>query len=455
MSDLLSLLHLGSAAIAAQNTGVATAGNNISNANTAGYSRQRVDLEELQGSPYIGGVRSLGTTRLADSLLGGRILQNNGSLAMSTAFSDALTDMEARLTTGGATIDEQLSTLYSRLSQVSAMPTDTNLRDSVVAAARDLVAGIHRRAAEVQAARREADTRIRDNATQATKLAAELAKANKDVGASSDPALLDRRDQLAGALAKLVGGGARVDSDGQMRFVLDGGAVLVDGTHAAQLAATTDPATTYAKLEVVDGGNRRDVTAQLGGGAIGGDLTFRDQTTSRISSQLDQLAYDITQGFNAVHTANAGLDGTSGRVMFTPLGTVAGAAAAMELDPALAADSKRLATSAAGSGPGDNRGALALFNLSRANIASGGTRTPTDAALDIVSALALETSGAKEDVSRDQTVSGHLAGLRDSISGVDTQEELTNLARFEHVSSALGKFLSTVDDMLAELITRL
>lgn len=456
MSDLLSLLRLGSAAIAAQNTGVAVAGNNVSNANTAGYSRQRVDLEAMIGAPALGGVRSGATVRLADALLGQRILVNDGARSMSSSYADALTDIEQRLTGGGPTIDEQLGTLYTRLSQVAAMPADANLRASVVTAASDLAAGIQHRASDIEAARQDADLRIRDNTIQANALATQLAEANRDVKASGgDPALADRRDQLASQLASLVGGTARVDADGQMRFVLDGGAVLVDGTRPSALAATTDPTTGLAKLEVVDGSLRRDVTASIAGGVIGGDLAVRDRTLTRIAAQLDQLAFDLTTSFNAVHTANAGSDGVSGRVMFTPLASPTGAARAIAVDPALLADSSRLATAAAGSGPGDNRGALALFGLSTARVASGNTRTPTDAALDIVSALAPETAGARSDADRDEAVASHLAGLRDSISGVDIQEEMTDLARFEHVSTALTRFLSTIDDMLSDLIRQL
>ena len=58
MSDLLSLLSLGSSAITAQGTGLAIATNNVANANTDGYSRQRADLESVVAGPLVGGVRA-------------------------------------------------------------------------------------------------------------------------------------------------------------------------------------------------------------------------------------------------------------------------------------------------------------------------------------------------------------------------------------------------------------
>jgi flagellar hook-associated protein 1 len=455
MSDLLSLLSLGSAAIAAQNTGISVAANNVANANTEGYSRQRADLESLEAAPLVGGVRSGIPDRLQDNLLSARIQTAAGSLAMSQAFADALSALESGLAGGGATIDEQIGMMFSRISQASAAPTDSASRDAVIAAARDLVAGIQRRAADVAAARRETDARIRDAATSATSLAKQLAAANTAVAKSNDPVARDHRDLLAKQLGNLVGGQSRIDPDGQMRFVLDGGAVLVDGGRAATLATSPDPTSGLARVTVVDGASRRDVTGAIGGGSLGANLRFRDQTVAQVSNQLDQVAFDVTSSFNAVHTANAGLDGGTGRPMFTPLAQVAGAASTIAVDPALAADSTLLALGAPGAGPGDNRGALALFGIGSQSVASGGTRTLGDAALDIVSGVALTGADAKASVTRDGLVAEHLAGLRDSLAGVDTQEELTNLARFEHASTAMAKFVSTIDGMLGSLIEQL
>lgn len=453
MSDLLSLLSLGSAGIAAQNAGIAVASNNVANANTAGYSRQRVDLEALRDAPLVGGVRSGTPDRAQDLLLAGRVQVAAGSLAMSRAFAEALSDVEHRLTSG-ATITEQLAKVFSRISAVSAAPTESGGRDSAVAATRELVTGIRRRADELEAAHAEVNARIRDNAAAASSIAKRLAETNLQIARSSDPALRDERDRLAASLTELTGGRGRIDADGQMRFVLDGGAVLVDGRIASALEATPDPVTGDAVVSVVDGSTRRDVTTQLGGGKLAADLRFRDGALSRARTDLDQLAYDISTSFNAVHVQHAGLDGTTGRPLFTPPTSVAGAARAMAIDPAIDADPQKLAAGAPGAGPGDNQGAIALFALASRPVATGG-KTLTDASLELVSKVGLAASEAQADVERDQLVGDHLAGLRDSLAGVDIQEELANLSRFEHASSAMAKFVSTIDGLLGDLIDRL
>lgn len=453
--DLLSLLHLGANAMTAQNAGVATATNNVANANTPGYSREQVQLSALGGSPMLGGVLAGNPQRYADSLLQGRIVGSAGSLASSSASVGSLTDLQSRLTSG-AQISDQLAAMYASLSQVAATPTDKDVRGGAVAAIQAVVTSVTGAAQNVADARSEADQQIRDGATAVTKLAAQLAAANKALASgSNDPTALDQRDTAAKGLAQLVGGSALIDGNGQMRYVLDGGAVLVDGKTAASLTATPNATTGLADLTVVDGNASRDVTTQLGGGSLGAQLTFRDQTTVAVAGQLDQIAYDLANSFNATSAAHAGLDGVAGRNMFVAPTQVAGAASKLALDPGLAGNSDELATAAAGAGPGDNTGALALFGLGSAKLTAGGTRTLGDAALDVIGGVAEQTAKATSDQTTDQAVSDNLDTLRDSLAGVDTQEETTNLAKFENVAGALTKFVSTINDMLTQLIQQL
>lgn len=453
-SNLLALLDVGAAGIAAQNAGVAVATNNVANANTQGYSRETVDFESLVGPPTLSGVLTGDPTRYASELLSGQARTANGSLSMSTASSSALSDLENSMT-AGPTIDTQLANLFASISQANASPTNSVTRSAVVTSLQSVVSSVHDEASAVSQAQQQANQRITDNVTQASQLATQLAALNKQVSQTKDPTALDQRDQIAQQLTSLVGGTARVDSDGQMRFVLDGGAVLVDGTNAATLQTTPNATTGFADVEVVSGNTSRDVTQQIGGGSIGADISFRDGTAATAATQLDQLAYDIATSFNTVSTQNAAPDGTTGHAMFAAPTQVAGAASALAIDPSLAASSSNLALAAAGGGPGDNTGGLALFALANQTVASGGTKTLTNASLDILGSVGTAVSQASDDVTRDQTVSSNLSSLQDSLSGVDTNEELTNLARFQNTSQAMTKFVSTVNDMLTNLIESL
>ncbi|HEX4450665.1 MAG TPA: flagellar hook-associated protein FlgK [Kofleriaceae bacterium] len=452
-TNLLSLLDVGAAGMAAQNAGIAVASNNVANANTQGYSRETVDFDALNGTSLLG-VTTGDPTRVASELLQSRMRSAAGSLSMSTQSSSALSDLEDSMT-AGTTIDSSLASLFASISQANASPTDPSTREAVVTGVRNVVTSVHDEAAAVADAQSGANQRIEDSVTQASQLASELAAANKQVAQGGGATALDNRDQIASQLSALVGGTARVDSDGQMRFVLDGGAVLVDGSQAATLQTTPNATTGFADVEVVQGNSTRDVTSQIGGGSIGADLSFRDGTAQTAANQLDQLAYDISTSFNSVSTQNAALDGTTGHAMFDAPTQVAGAASALAIDPSLDTDSDNLALAGAGQASGDNTGGLALFALSNQTVASGGTQTLTDSSLSILDSVGGAVQNATDDVTRDTTVQSNLSTLDDSLSGVDTNDELTNLSKFQNTSQAMQKFVSTVNDMLTNLIENL
>jgi flagellar hook-associated protein 1 FlgK len=455
MADLLSLLGLGAGAMTAQNAGAAVAGNNTANVNTDGYARERIDLESMPQAPLVGGVWSGGVQRLASNLIAMRQRTAAGASGKSQAFATASADLEAGMT-GGPQLDDVISMLFGAVAKVAASPTDPVLRKQAVAAAQNVASAFQQQAGVIAQARGDADARIKDDATQATALAAQIASYNKALaGGAGDPTIQDKRDQATQQLIGLTGGSARIDPDGAMRVVLDGGAVMVDGAHSAKLVATPDPATGYARVDVVDGTVTRDVTAQLQAGAIAGELQLRDGTAAQAAAQLDQLAYDTATAMNAVHAANAGLDGVTGRDLFAAPAAVAGAAAAFAVDPAIAADPSKLAAAAPGTGPGDASGALALLAVKDAKVAGGGTRTLGDGAIDVVATVGEAAQTGKADAARDAATVDHLAALRDSTSGVDLNEELTNLTRFQNASAAATRFISTVDAMLSDLLAKI
>jgi flagellar hook-associated protein 1 FlgK len=450
ISTDLSLLSLAGNAISAQNAGIAVATNNVANANTTGYSQEVVGFEAVDaGAGQIGGVTTGATNRVADDLISARIRANTGTLAAANTQSDSLGDLETTLSASPTTADS-LASLYAAFDQVAASPNNQTLRDAAVTALQSTVSSIHDAASTVATAVSDADSQVGTIAQQATSLAAQLAQANV-AAQSGDPTALDNRDQIANQLAQLVGGQATVGSNGMMRFTLDGGAVLVDGTNAATMTTQTDPTTGLDDVLVSDGTGTRDVTSQITSGQLGGTLSVRSQATA-IGAQYDQLAFDLATSMNATASANAAPDGTTGHDLFVQPTTVAGAAASLAVDPTLAASSAELPTASPGAGAGDGSGALALYNLSSQNVASGGTATLTNASLNILAGLGTQAATANANVQTDQTVATNLSNLQDSVSGVDITQQQANLSQFEDTVSSLTQFTSSIDSMMTNLV---
>lgn len=456
MSGLLGLLDLGANAYMAQSAGVATSGRNIANVGTEGYSREKIDLRSELGAPLVGGVRALGPNRVEDGFLSSRERAVASNLGFADSFASAALDAEARLTPPGAPdFVDWIARLFSSSAALASAPLDDALRNQAVSASESLAAEIRRTAQTITDAQAGADIRVKSLAEKATSLAAEVAEANKALLVEGDPILADRRDLAAKKLAELTGGVARIDPDGMMRITIDGGLVVVDGERAASFTTTADPALgNRLRIDVVDGGRADDVTARIGG-RIGGEVAFRDVTMGQAMTDLDQLAFDLAGGVNAVFSANAGLDGVTGRNLFVPPATVAGAATNFAVESAIVADPRRFATAAPGAPTGDNTGALAFAALADQQLAGGGARTFVGEAIRMMTAVGVETGRALATRDLQLTEQDVVAAQRDSLSGVSIEQELSMLSQFQRSADAATRFIATVDDMLRNLIDRL
>lgn len=453
MAGIGKLLNIGAQALNASTAGAAVAGRNTANVNTPGYSRERVDLNSELGSPLVGGVRVDGTVRMGDHLLAARQRVSDGSKKYFESLSGALLDLEGHVMAGGKTLADSMASLFGGFVGLASSPMDPALRQDVITKAEETARSFEQMANSIANARQEADQRIVSLAQGATRLASDIARLNAAIKVDSDPVLLDKREAAARDLSELMGGQARIDSDGQMRFVTGNGASLVDGEHAAQVQAVRDPAlANHVRIDIVNGSTRRDVTTSLTSGQIAGQVAFRDGEAAAMATKLDQLAFDFGTQINAVHRAGTGVDGATGRNFFDEPASANGAAAAFAVNGALLADHQILATAGAGQPTGDNSGVLALSALGDARLSGGGTTTFVDEAIGTVVSLGSAAQSAQSAADVENARADVLANLRDSISGVSLAEESTRLAQFQHASDAAARFIGVVNEMFDTFI---
>jgi len=457
MSGLLQLLNLGASAFQAQNAGIAVAGRNIANVNTEGYSREDINLSSQLGPPMIGGVIANDPTRAQSSILSGRERDAAGSSGMASSQASALSSLQDNLTGLGANVAQAVGDFFAAANRLSVASASASLRQALVDKAQALAQTLQASAHAVAQAQSDANQRIVDLGTKATQLAQQVAAANKTLKTNNDPVIADQRDQAAKQLAQIVGGQARVDSDGMMRVTVGSGAVLVDGTKAMSVQTSSNPTNpTQMSVNIVDGSSKIDVTKDLDGGQIAGEIAFRDGAAQTAANDLDNLANDIATKVNAVHSANAGLDGVTGRNLFTPPAGVSGAAANFAVDPTVAGDPSKLATAAPGEGTSGTGGIMALVALGdSSNVAGGGARSFIDEGVRMLSAVGSAASAANTSQTAESAKVSSLASVRDSLSGVSQQDELAKLASFQHAAEAATQFVSTVNNLLDNMIQNL
>ena len=457
MSSLFGILGLGANALLAETSESSVTANNVANVNTPGYSREVAVLGDVANvGGLIGGVVAASPTRIASNLVSNQLRNASGSLGASTALVTGTNQLQEAVTGGGATLDESISALFSSFNQVASSPTDPSLRQQAVTAAQTLATNFSTRAAAIAQTRSDANSDITANVAQVNSLTAQIASLNVEAVTSADPTILDKRDDAAQQLSALVGGSGRVDPNGNFSYTLPGGGTLVNGLVANKLVATVDPTTGFSDLTIQLGaGSQQEVTNEITGGTIGGDLQVRDVAGANAANQLDQLAFDTATQINAVHSANAGLDGTTGNNLFVEPTTVAGAAAAFAVDPTVEADPSKFAAAAPGAGTGDASGALALVNLGTQKVAGGGTATFADQAVNIGSSVGEVAQAAQAQNDSDTAVQTGVTQLQSSISGVDTNEELTKLSQFQNASTAMSQVFAQINTLLSDMITNL
>ena len=454
MSGLYNQLYLGINALAAQRAGIANAGHNIANVNTTGHTRTTVDLSAEE--PDIGGVRATGTRGSPDELLARRERINESNRARADDLQRTFASLETQVAGSDQGVVDSIADFFGGFLQLASSPSDGGLRSSALQNASDLANAFAEAAAATRAAVAEANDRILTYADEATELARRIAETNRELRATTHPAAHDQRNQAARELSELTGGSARIDPDGQMRFVLDDGTALVHGDRAGIVTATSDAALGgNLRLDVISGNNVRDVTSSISSGRIGAQLSVRDQAGPQILGELDQLAFDLVREVNTVHQAHAGLDGVTGRALFAPLAGVAGAAENLAVDAALLGNPDAVAAADPTLGPSDNTGILQLLDLNDRTLAAGGQRTFVKESTEILSRIGLQSLQAQSDFELADLQSENLADLRDSLSGVSIEDELAHLSEFQRASEATTRFIATVDELLATMIREL
>jgi flagellar hook-associated protein 1 FlgK len=460
-------------ALQAQQVAIQTTGHNIANANTPGFTRQRVNLTPAVPFALVA-VGSLGTgvnvadiTRIRDLLLDSQFRDAHQALSRQGAEEATLAQIE---TVVGEPSENGLaagmSALFASFQDLANYPTDLAVRSVVREKARAIADQFHRLDDGFERLKIDLQNEIQVVVKQVNGLTQQVADLNRQVamaeaGVGSANDLRDLRDQALDELSKLVGGSLMEDTGGQVRVTVGGGLTLVDGTTAVSLSAQD-----FNQADPIYPDSVRlflgDHLLTPGGGRLAGLLNSRNSTDGFVKgfqSQMDALAKAVVDKVNAVHAAGYGLDGsTTGRNLFTPLAVTAGAARFISVDAGIEADVMTIAASATGD-PGDNNTAVALAGLQDDStvmtLPSGQSVAFGSYLSNLVSDLAEQEAGAKRSVSLHTTMADFLTGRRDQASGVSLDEEMTDLIRFQKTYEAAAHFANVVNGLLETLMSQL
>ena len=451
MSSLYSTMAIATGALGAEQGALNATTNNVANANTPGYSRQRPVLSE--SDPVVVGSVTYGTgvsleklQSLRDPILQRRIHEETQQQGQLNASVTAMQQAQVQFGSSSGDIGTEISNFFSSLGQLSTDPTNLALRQGVLTAAVNLATAFHNTANALTAQQSNLDLNVSQDVQQINVLTGQIATLNNQItelqGVSQDAsALVDQRDVLIGQLSNLVDV-STIQSDNGLTLTTSNGTALVVGGQSFALSTQTNPA---GLQDIYAQGV--DITAKLTSGDLAGRLQVRDQTIPGLLSNLDTLAASLANSLNTAHQQGFDLNGNAGGNLFVAP-PVSGQGAASSLTVQIT-DPSLIAASSDGS-PGSNGNLTTLSAVQNQAVVGG--QTPIDYYSNIVFAVGNDVANGSAELSSSQLILNQLQDQRGSISGVSLNEEAANMVQYQRAFDASAQVVTTINDMLYTVI---
>jgi len=318
------LLRVGTSGLAAFKNALSTVGHNISNVNTEGYSRQRVDLVNLSGTVsgagFVGGgVSATNTRRFYEEHAVLQVQNRTSMVEQHSIYYDLASQVDNLIADSNTGISPSLSAFFNAAQGVADDPVSLPARSVMLSEANTLVDRFHLMYKWVDDLRRSTNTRLDNLVTDINSIADSIAQMNKDIktafgqgGGRNPNDLLDRRDDLIRQLSERVQVNTVAQSDGSLNVFIGSGQSIVVGPQSMNLQTRPDPndtsnyEITYANNGV--GNITFPITESLKGGELGGALDFRKEVIDTAQNNLGRLAIGLATKFNELHTQGMDLN---------------------------------------------------------------------------------------------------------------------------------------------------
>ncbi|MGZ5204910.1 MAG: flagellar hook-associated protein FlgK, partial [Caldimonas sp.] len=286
--SISSLLGIGSRAMTASYAQLTVTGNNIANANTAGYSRQNAELEtafsQQTGAGFFGkGVNVATVTRAHSDFLTREAATTRSLAASDAARSAQLQQLENVFQLGEAGLGYSAQQMFNAFVDVANKPQDSSARQTALARVGELADRFGTASSQLDSLQTGVTDQLRTSVASINSLSSQIADLNRRIanvqGTGHAPNdLLDQRDTAISDLSQFVQVTTVAAADGTVGVFLGGGQKLVLGGDATPLVAVAD-AYDKSKLQlgISEGGATRAFPdGFVAGGSVAGLLRFQN-----------------------------------------------------------------------------------------------------------------------------------------------------------------------------------
>ncbi|PPK71828.1 flagellar hook-associated protein 1 FlgK [Methylobacter tundripaludum] len=303
---------------------------NISNVNTEGYSRQRVELgarpAQFTGDGYIGqGVNINNVTRSYDQFINKQLSSSLSAFGEVDRYHQLATRVDNIMADAGTGIAPVMKRFFNAVNELANDPSSIPSRQVLLAETDALTQSFNTMSGRFEDIRALNNNDIAVMVDEINSLATSIADLNvqivndlgKTQGFRQPNDLLDKRDALISSLSEIVNVSVVQQNDGMTSvFIGNGQALVLNGGAAAftTLQSEFDPGRLEIGIKTVNG--IMEMTDQISGGSLGGSLRFRDEVLDPAQQKLGRVAVGLAMDFNAVHKSGFDLSGAAGLDLF-------------------------------------------------------------------------------------------------------------------------------------------
>lgn len=456
---LFSALGVGTRSMEIAQQAMEIAGHNLANVNTEGYSRQRVEFVASEpqtyntpsGSYQIGsGVDIATISRIRDDFTHTQLIKETSTYHTYESEYSSYQLIEIAFSEPSDTgISASLSNFFQTWSELSAPnPSDTGSRQETRAAAITLVDSLQSTYNQLDSIQKSIDNQMDSSIIEINSILSGLAALNEQVAhtpVNVEPnSILDERDQLLLDLAKYTSFIVTEQEDGSVDVSVGGTSLLINN-EAEQLELVQVSGQGHPIIKLY---NKND-TISFSEGKFAGLFNMRDNEISYYKDQLNTLATTLMNEVNTVHKQGYDKNGLAGGLFFSGNNITDMSVSSQILNDVsyIAAASSPLDIS----GNGENAQAIAdlqdtlLFNEGSTDIISYYQNT--------ISVLANDAGFTKNLSENQESLVTSYEQLLESVSGVNMDEELADLLKYQQTYQASAKYISIVNTFMETLLT--
>lgn len=459
-------LSIGVSSLNADRTAIQSTSENVANAQTPGYVRESAQLAALPGGDPLGvgdGVAVTTVAQATSALLSANSWQAQGALSNLSSLQQVLSAVDnvfplatkpatssasGTSATSSASISGQLASFWSSWDAIVQNPSSLAPRTQIVDEAKGLVNSFKEAATQLTQIAANTTKQLNEQVSQVNTLLSQVGSLNQSIvvtkGSGGNPNQLeDQLRALISTLSQLAGVNVRTQTDGTA-MVSIGGVTVVQGTSVSTLEVKNTGGT---RAVVLTTPGATTATVPVTSGSIAGLLSAYNTYLPGYRSSLDAVANalrtTVNQQLDAGYTATGVPGGT------VPQFFVGTGATGLSVDPAIVANPALIAASATATpttavNNGANAGAMAE---------RGTTATGPDAAYQaMVQSIGADTQSVDNQLQAQTSVNSQAQQALQSVTGVNLDQELTNLLSFQQNYEASAKLLATVDATVQSLM---